>query len=94
MVNVESLETQRKGMVLVLWALGNSNSGARISAYTYRKIASVQRAAPCKIVGFHICYDNVFIRPIVATFQLGCDLFAGIRLRSHYGKLAISPPIV
>jgi hypothetical protein len=86
MVNVDSLETQRKGMVLVLWALGNSNSGFRLSVNTPRKTAAVQRAVPCKIVGFHICYDTIFLKPILATFQLGCDLFAGIRFRSHYGK--------
>lgn len=86
MVNMESVETQRKGMVVVFWAIGSNNSGARISASTYWKAARVQRCVPVKLVGFHFCYDTIFIRPIVSTIQLGVDFFSGIRLRSHFGE--------
>ena len=87
MVNIESTETQKKGMVIVFWAVGKSTTqGARMSASTFWKISELQRALPIKIVGWHFCYDSIFFKPVISIFQMGCDLFAGLRMRSHYGK--------
>ena len=85
MVNAESVETQRKGMVVVTWGIGNKSSRRTMSASTYWNVSAVQRSLPVKVVGLHFCYDSIILRPIVSTMQLGCDFFTGVRFRSHYG---------
>lgn len=90
MINVESVETQRKGIVVIVWAIGGTGSRRILSASTFWKSAAVQRALPARVVAFHICYDHIILRPIISTMQLGCDFFTGVRFRSHYGTVSIS----
>src|SRR5210317_1612425 len=90
LINVESVESQRKGVVVVMWGIGNGSSRRTIFASTYRKASAVQRALPVKVVGFHFCYDKIILRPILSTIRLGCDFFTGVRFRSHYGMSSSS----
>ena len=86
MINAESVETQRKGIVVILWwGVGTVSSKRTFSAKTFWQCSAVQRAMPVKVMGMHFCYDNIILKPIMSTIQLGCDFFTGVRFRSHYG---------
>ncbi|CAJ1959509.1 unnamed protein product [Cylindrotheca closterium] len=86
MINAESVETQKKGVVVVVWGIGGKNTTTRrLSASTFWKVAEVQKSLPLKVVAFHFCYDNMLLRPVLSTIQMGCGFFTGVRFRAHYG---------
>lgn len=88
MLNVESEETQRKGIVVVMWGIGGGRR--TLSASMFWRASAVQKAMPVKVMGFHFCYNNYVLRPILSTVQLGCDFFTGVRFRAHYGESKLS----
>lgn len=86
MVNAESVETQKKGTVVVVWGVGGKNSVTRrLNASTFWKASEVKNAVPSKVVAFHFCYDNMMLRPVLSTLQLASGFFTGVRFRAHYG---------
>eukprot|EP00980_Cylindrotheca_fusiformis_P021757 scaffold8587_cov97-Cylindrotheca_fusiformis.AAC.5 len=89
MVSVESIEAQKKGVVIIYWSLGRSKVGVRFSARSFWNAGSLQKAVPMRVLGFHFCYNSILLRPIVSAIQLGFDFLARTRLRSHYGPSSI-----
>eukprot|EP00980_Cylindrotheca_fusiformis_P017879 scaffold5672_cov97-Cylindrotheca_fusiformis.AAC.2 len=76
-------ETQRKGLVLVLFNVGASGSFDPQLLYNAREIV---QSFPSRLIGFHICYDNPMRRPVISLVIAALDKFITARCRSHYGK--------
>ncbi|MGK3733539.1 MAG: hypothetical protein ACI8RD_011037 [Bacillariaceae sp.] len=75
-------EFQKKGMVMILYMVGLSNSKFPVASI----ICPRRKAIPYKINAIHICYDDNNTRPLIAMQKLyflsKCDR---ARLRSHFG---------
>ena len=82
----EDVETQRKGAVLVLYALNQQQKvrGSKVSK-GIRKIAESASALPTAIVGVHWCYENLAWMPALSVAQISCNLFLQLRFRAHFG---------
>jgi len=75
-------EFQKKGMVMILYMVGLSNSKFPVASI----ICPRRKAIPYKINAIHICYDDNNTRPLIAMQKLyflsKCDR---ARLRSDFG---------
>eukprot|EP00980_Cylindrotheca_fusiformis_P003723 scaffold824_cov129-Cylindrotheca_fusiformis.AAC.3 len=75
-------ETQRKGLVLVLFNVGSSSSLEPEVLYHLREMV---QSIPLRLIGFHICYDNPMRRPLISLLIAALDKFITARCRSHFG---------
>lgn len=76
-------ETQKRGMLLLFYIVGASGS---LDAQQFYRIREFIQAVPTRIIGFHICYDNPKIHPMISLLIKAFDKFVTARCRSHYGK--------
>jgi hypothetical protein len=86
MMHSEDLETQKRGMVGVVWALGARDKNESVTLHNIIKTVEVMNAVPFRMVSLHICYDNWFVTPIMASIKVSLNTFTRLRTRSHYGK--------
>jgi hypothetical protein len=85
-MHVEDLETQKKGMVIVMWGLGPSERVEPLSfQHTMKQVKNFE-ALPMRVAALHFCYDHWYIIPVLATLKVGFDVFTRLRIRSHYGE--------
>jgi hypothetical protein len=84
MVAVRDQEAQRRGAVIVCYLIGNGN-GSRQSSDATWKLPKVIQCLPSPIVAIHLCYDNTLWRPWHALLKTSFNLFARVRIRTHYG---------
>jgi hypothetical protein len=84
MVCAEDVETQRKGVVGILWTLGPTGK-VSIPIQNLAKQVELSKALPLRIAALHFCHDNYVVQPILLGLKLFLDTFTRVRLRSHYG---------
>ena len=97
MVTTEDEGTQKNGMVGIIFHLSRLTSfvsADRESAWGLVKL--LREGLPYKAIGTHACYNDPFIRPLIALGQMAADTFARIRVRSHSGMflLLFSPSFI
>lgn len=85
-MHVEDLETQKKGMVIVMWGLGPSERVEPLSFQHTMKQVKNMESLPMRVVAIHFCYDHWYIIPVLATLKVAFDVFTRLRIRSHYGE--------
>ena len=83
MVSSEDEETQKKGVVKIIYGLKNHTGLDRKLAWT---LPSFARSMPLRIVGVHFCYDNPLLLPAAAAAKLAANTFTRLRSCTHYGK--------
>lgn len=76
-------ECQKKGVVIVVYAIGSSMVE---SFETLKRAHSVREGIPKKVVGVHVCYDNLSMRPLVAGVKLFMNRDMRARVRPHRGS--------
>lgn len=94
MVLTDDVETQKKGIVLVSWTVGNRNTqiseneieSSKLGVWSMVKLAMT--AVPARHEAIHFCYDNLIFAPLFALVKVSLSLYLRIRVRSHYGNKA------
>lgn len=90
-------DTQKRGLVAVLYFFGGSNNGSSTtnadqptpssrSFDAIWKMPRVLASLPLHLAAMHICYDSIYWSPKQAIIKLALGTFTRIRLRTHYGK--------
>jgi hypothetical protein len=80
-------ETQKKGVVLVLYNVGHMAKPEEISVM--KRMRRVRQGIPKRVVGVHYCFDDALMRPFVAGMQLYMrmqDNRIQARFRPHFGN--------
>jgi hypothetical protein len=84
MVALRDPEAQRRGVVVVGYFIGNGK-GSRLSSDATWKVPKLSQCLPLSIVAIHLCYDNTMWRPWHALIKTSFNMFARVRIRTHYG---------
>lgn len=85
MAAADDVETQKKGVVAVVYAVGKSH-GAKYGSGSTWKGSKLISALPARIDGVHICYDSLIWLPSISIIKVSVNLFTRLRIRTHYGK--------
>jgi hypothetical protein len=84
MVASRDPEAQRRGAVVVGYFIG-SGKGTRHNSEATWKVPKLSQCVPIPIVAIHLCYDNTLWRSWHALIKTSFNLFARVRIRTHYG---------
>jgi hypothetical protein len=84
MVASRDPEAQRSGVVVVAYLIGSGN-GSRHSLEAPWKLPKLSQCLPMRVVAIHLCYDNTQWRAWHALIKTSFNLFARVRIRTHYG---------
>jgi hypothetical protein len=79
---------QKKGFVCIVYLAGlkdNPNALPRGRLELGLGASILLEALPYKVRGFHVCHDNILLRPLVATMQMAIGSQIRLRTRSHHG---------
>mmetsp|Transcript_40169 Transcript_40169/g.96922 ORF Transcript_40169/g.96922 Transcript_40169/m.96922 type:complete len:298 (+) Transcript_40169:42-935(+) len=78
-------EIQKKGQVVIVWAveLPRSTNKNRSAIWATVKMLS---CLPIRLNAVHICFDNLFYKPLITLGSYAADTFTRVRMRSHFGK--------
>lgn len=79
----DSEETQKKGWVVVIYNVGRK--GPPIKLNLIKALYSNRLTVPHRMLGFHQCYDDKALRPLVSGIRYVLDKQARIRCRIHFG---------
>jgi hypothetical protein len=82
----EDEDVQRNGVVLVFYNIGASLLG-KVHIDYFMRSKSMSTSLPIKAAGFHFCYDNALLQPLVTTVQMVLGRNWRARSRVHFGKL-------
>jgi hypothetical protein len=97
MILSDDEETQKKGMVLVSWAVGYQESAVpdavtdAMSGPTYKSavwamVKLAMTAVPARHEAIHLCYHTFLLAPIFALVKVSLGMYLRVRVRTHYGK--------
>eukprot|EP00980_Cylindrotheca_fusiformis_P028528 scaffold22607_cov123-Cylindrotheca_fusiformis.AAC.25 len=91
MVLSDDEETQKKGAVLVSWAVGfrqppRVKMGPRFKSAVWAMVKLAMTAVPMRHEAIHLCYDNLLLAPVLALVKVSLGMYLGVRVRTHYGK--------
>jgi hypothetical protein len=78
-------EFQKRGMTVCRYSLGAEAAGHLHLDFVI-KAARLAKAMPIKTMGYHYCYDDVKLRPLLATLQMFGGRNLRLRFRAHFGK--------
>jgi hypothetical protein len=84
MVASEDEETQRKGIVCIIW--GTNESPDRLATW---KVVRLLQTLPLRYAALHICFTAAQLKmhvAILALFKFACESSIRLRLRTHTGK--------
>jgi hypothetical protein len=84
MVASRDPEAQRRGAVVVVYSIGKGNGSRQQSDATW-KLPKLLQCLPWRVAAIHLCYDNTLWRPAHALLKTSFNLFARVRIRTHYG---------
>jgi hypothetical protein len=82
MVASRDPEAQRRGAVVVGYFMGKGEGSN--SDYLW-KLPKLIQCLPVRVAASHLCYDNTLWRPVHALLKTSLNLFARVRIRTHYG---------
>jgi hypothetical protein len=84
MVASRDPEAQRRGGVVVAYLIENGN-GSRHNSEAAWKLPKLSQCLPLRVAAIHLCYDNTLWRSWHALIKTSFNLFARVRIRTHYG---------
>jgi len=76
-------ETRKNGMVLIFYNVGSTRMPDRKFCFALNDFI---KGMPNPFVSFHICYDNLRVRPILSLILSTIGTFLTVRCRSHFGS--------
>ena len=89
MVAVEDVQTQRNGIISVIFAFGDSVRRPLDSA-TFLHLSKLFNTIPYLLRGIHFCYEDTIIAHVypnpIRIIQLAVDTLTRTKLRVHHGK--------
>jgi hypothetical protein len=85
MVLAEDVETQRKGIVAIVHAVGQSTEGGVALEATW-KLSGLSQALPMRTACMHLCHDSPFFLPMFSILKVATGLFSRLRVRTHHGR--------
>jgi hypothetical protein len=85
MVLTEDVEAQRKGIVTIVHAVGQSTEGSFSMEATW-KASSLTQALPMRRGCLHLCHDSPFFLPMFSIIEVATGLFSRLRVRTHHGR--------
>jgi len=79
-------EIQKKGQVVIIWAINNPiGSKNRSAIWATTKMLS---CLPMRVNAVHICYNNALIKAFITLGSYAADTFTRVRIRSHFGSFS------
>ena len=84
MTCLQDEETQRRGIVTVVYSVGPLRILQDLSVT--QRVHSMREGIPQRISGVHFCYEDVRARPLVACLQLVLGKNIRGRFRPHLGE--------
>jgi hypothetical protein len=88
-VSEESQESQRNGIVLVIFGMGPR---AQADRNTLWKLVYILRSLPIRVASVHFCYDDLEAKAIANLSVVALDRKSRARFRTHYGKFEMCVP--
>ena len=85
MTLAEDESVQRNGVVLLFYTLG-ATLLEKVHLEYFMNSKSMTTSLPMRAGGFHFCYDDATLRPLVVTIQTILGRNWRVRSRVHYGK--------
>ena len=82
MTALQDVETQKLGLVLVGYNMGEKRVVDRMAVYAIQK---VRKVLPMRVMGMHYCYDDFKLRPMMTLAMLVMGATGRVRFRAHYG---------
>jgi hypothetical protein len=84
-------DTQRKGFIKVVYALGGTLSRMKQTQSMdtelfFKGITLIFEVLPFRLAALHYCFEDPKIRPVIATVQYVIGKAGRLRFRAHYGK--------
>jgi hypothetical protein len=83
MTALEDPETQKAGLVLVGYNMGEKRAMDRQAVWAIQRLRKV---LPMRVVGMHYCYDDFKFRPMMTVAMLVMGAMNRVRFRAHYGE--------
>ena len=89
MVAQEDVQTQRNGIISVIFAIGDSIRRP-LEGGIFLHLSKFLKTVPYLLRGFHFCYEDEFIAHVypnpIKIVQLAVDTLTRTKLRIHHGK--------
>ena len=85
MVAMRNPDVQIHGLVVFIFALGNSFSPQRDTPKHW-KFSKVTDALPMRMEAIHLCHNSLILQVLFAVVKAAASPFLRIRMRTHYGK--------
>jgi hypothetical protein len=84
MVQSEDEETQRKAVVLVVYAIQQTAPQGIDRKFSW-EVPGILEGLPLRCGAIHFCHDSSTWLPVFSAFKLASGLFARLRVREHIG---------
>ncbi len=84
MVQSEDVETQRKAVVAVIYAIQRTPSQGMDRKFTW-KLPGLLEGLPLRYEAIHFCHDSSSWLPLFSVFKFAAGLFTRLRVREHIG---------
>mmetsp|Transcript_40168 Transcript_40168/g.96920 ORF Transcript_40168/g.96920 Transcript_40168/m.96920 type:complete len:438 (+) Transcript_40168:42-1355(+) len=78
-------EIQKKGQVVVVWAVELPRSANKNRSAVWATVKMLS-CLPIRLNAVHICFDNLFYKPLITLGSYAADTFTRVRMRSHFGS--------
>jgi hypothetical protein len=79
---LEDEEAQKKGLVLISYAVDNTIQRQSVAL----QMASIFSALPMRVVGVHICVNDPTVQSFARVLSLVFESRLRLRIRTHCGK--------
>ena len=80
-------ETQKKGVVSIMFACMLADERESFDKAYAWKLPGLMRALPVRQEALHLCHDSLVSVAIISIFKLSASLFHRLRIRTHYGMV-------
>ena len=88
MAAAEDVQTQRNGLIAIIFAVGDSIR-RRLDSAAYLRLSKLLNAIPYLVRGVHFCYEDEVVAHIypnpIKIIQLAVDTFTRAKFRVHHG---------
>ena len=93
LVLAEDLETQRKGIVSVVYAIGATplmqQANLRNREHMAVSMPKVMMSIPVRVEAIHLCHSSLLWEPLFSIMKFSMSPFVRVRTRTHCGKLLL-----
>jgi hypothetical protein len=84
MVALEDEETQRKGLVQIIYNV-NERWRETFDKELYMGVGKIRAATPIRVVSIHYCFNDPAFGVIIKLVYVALEMHTRTRVRLHYG---------